>query len=478
MTKKYFTRLLQATLMCCLAVLFAACDDVVGSIDNPTPIRISMSSDPVTIKIGDTYTREALAGTSVVVVYTSSNPNVATVDQNGVVTAIAMGETTITAEATGYNTSGQLVYQPFSLSYKVKVTPKVLATITTAPTATAIIAAISATDLVTAGVADGGTMMYEVTATNTKPTTTDGFSATVPTAAALAGGTYYVWYYAKGDAQHADSEIAASAVAVAVAPTLSTPLTLQVLTPGTIVVNKPQPGMQYSLNGGAKTAVPDGTAINGGDLSVGDLVSFYGDGTNITTYYDGTTYTSINGGTAEVKVYGNIMSLVDEENFATNKTLTADFTFVCLFEYYTTLKDASDLLLPAMTLTANCYNSMFHSCTSLTTAPAELPAMTMASMCYTGMFINCTSLTTAPKLPATTLVYGCYYSMFNSCTSLTNAYVKAAYTTSAYACNDMFGGCTNAATLHTTAANKASWDGVMGPTKAWSTWTTASDWTD
>ena len=90
-------------------------------------------------------------------------------------------------------------------------------TITTAPVATAgDILAGSTTALVTAGVADGGTMMYEVTTTNTKPTTTDGFSATVPTAATLAGGTYYVWYYAKADAQHADSEIAATAIEVTV----------------------------------------------------------------------------------------------------------------------------------------------------------------------------------------------------------------------------------------------------------------------
>ena len=93
----------------------------------------------------------------------------------------------------------------------------VAVTITTAPTATTgDIIAGSATALVTAGVADGGTMMYQVTATNTKPTTTDVFSATVPTAATLAAGTYYVWYYAKADAQHADSEIAATAIEVTV----------------------------------------------------------------------------------------------------------------------------------------------------------------------------------------------------------------------------------------------------------------------
>ena len=83
------------------------------------------------------------------------------------------------------------------------------ATVTTAPTATAAYIEVgSTTALVGAGAADGGTMMYAVTTTNTKPTSTDGFSATVPTAEGRTAGTYYVWYYAKADAEHSDSEIA------------------------------------------------------------------------------------------------------------------------------------------------------------------------------------------------------------------------------------------------------------------------------
>ncbi len=506
--------LLMLTVLAILATVgFTSCDELAVE-DNPMQSYLTMRTSDVTIKVGETYVRKAVAAGTAVVLYSSSDATVATVDQQGKVTAINPGTVKITAQTTGLNAEGKKIYLPEEKSYKVTV----------------------------------------VTA-------------------------------------------------------LSAPLTLQVLTPGTIVVNKPQPGMQYSLNGGAKTAVPDGTAINGGDLNVGDKVAFYGDGTNITAYNDGTTNTTIKGGTAEVKVYGNIMSLVDEKNFATNKMLTANNTFYGLFMNYTTLKDASDLLLPATTLTADCYNDMFRdctslttapaeipamtmasqcycgmfrdctslttapklpattlatscyyvmfsgctsltaapelpatdltgagycyssmfagctslttapelkatkiaegcyngmfqSCTSLTTAPAELPAMTMASVCYAGMFGGCTSLTTAPKLPATTLDFGCYYIMFGGCTSLTtapklpattlalfcyylmfqgctsltNAYVKAAYTTSSSECLGMFDGCTAAATLHTTAT--ASWDGVMGPTNPWSTWTTASDWTD
>ena len=60
--------------------------------------------------------------------------------------------------------------------------------------------------------------MYAVTTTNTKPTSTAGFSDAVPTAKDItASGKVYVWYYVKGDDTHSDSEIAATAIEVPVA---------------------------------------------------------------------------------------------------------------------------------------------------------------------------------------------------------------------------------------------------------------------
>ena len=62
--------------------------------------------------------------------------------------------------------------------------------------------------LVDAGEADGGTMKYKVTDTDTTPASTDGFSATLPRATDItAPGTYYLWYFVEGDADHSDSEI-------------------------------------------------------------------------------------------------------------------------------------------------------------------------------------------------------------------------------------------------------------------------------
>ena len=153
-----------------------------------------------------TATVKPADATDPTVTWTSSNPAVATVDETGKVHAVAAGEATITAQA-GDKTA----------TCKVTVTAKSAATVTTAPTATEVdILAGSSTALVTEGKADGGTMMYAVTTTNTKPTATDVFSATVPTAADLAAGTYYVWYYVKADADHTDSAISSTGIAVTV----------------------------------------------------------------------------------------------------------------------------------------------------------------------------------------------------------------------------------------------------------------------
>ena len=223
---------------------------------------------------------------------------------------------------------------------------------------------------------------------------------------------------------------------VTVTPGLATPLTLEAITAGTIVVSKPRPGMKYSLNGGVKTAVT-ATPIN---VAIGDKVAFYGNGTSITSYYASSSdYTNIAGGDAEVKVYGNIMSLVDETGFATNIKLPAENTFRMLFNGNAKLTDASGLLLPATTLADNCYYSMFLGCTSLTTAP-ELPATTLNSYCYAAMFNGCSSLTTAPELKAETLVGDCYNSMFANCSNLSSVTclatdISASYCTSNWLLN-------------------------------------------
>jgi hypothetical protein len=130
---------------------------------------------------------------------------------------------------------------------------------------------------------------------------------------------------------------------------------------------------------------------------------------------------------ADCYIYGNAMSLIGGDDFATKTELSGKYNFYRMFDGNTNLKNHSSkkLLLPATTLTKNCYNGMFSGCTALTTAP-ELPATTLADSCYNNMFTMCFALENAPALPATSLAKGCYEGMFTGCTAMTTAPVLPA----------------------------------------------------
>ena len=133
------------------------------------------------------------------VTWSSSAPAVATIDETGKVHAVAAGTTTIKATtANGKEASIELTVN----------LPK--ATVTTPPTAKTGVKAGENATIINAGVASGGTMMYALTTTNKKPTSTFLFGSTVPSAKNRAAGTYYVWYYVKADATHVDSDIEGS----------------------------------------------------------------------------------------------------------------------------------------------------------------------------------------------------------------------------------------------------------------------------
>lgn len=170
-------------------------------------------------------------------------------------------------------------------------------------------------------------------------------------------------------------------------------------------------------------------------------------------YLSATANTWSSGGSARnqitgvSKIGGNIMSLLygssnfNQTTFPSNST----YNFNYIFRENTNLISASNLLLPATSLTQGCYQGMFTNCASLITTPV-LPALNLATDCYRGMFEHCSSITTAPALPATTLANTCYRGMFVSCSSLTTAPVLSA-TTLAQGCYQiMFRYCTSLTT--------------------------------
>lgn len=159
------------------------------------------------------------------------------------------------------------------------------------------------------------------------------------------------------------------------------------------------------------TAVQNPTPIN---MAAGDRIMLKGEITSTyDSYYSRTASFRFN---LPVDVQGNIMSLINGDNFAGVTTLTSDNTFNSLF-YQSNLSgdngiiNAKNLVLPATTLTSRCYSGLFANNNNLTSVP-NLPATNLAEYCYSGMFSGCTSLTSAPNLPATTLAEYCYRYMF------------------------------------------------------------------
>ena len=185
------------------------------------------------------------------------------------------------------------------------------------------------------------------------------------------------------------------------------------------------------------------------NVNEGDKVLWKGDAKQL-GYEEGEFVGSFFSSTCEFDVMGNVMSMLYGDNFKDKFEIEEDSAFCLLFfDFYEALPcyvvNAKDLVLPATTLTNNCYREMFKFCTNLVTPP-QLPATTLASGCYNSMFIRCTSLTTAPVLPATTLAETCYYGMFESCTSLTSAPELPATTLADYCYAGMFDGCTSLTT--------------------------------
>lgn len=213
------------------------------------------------------------------------------------------------------------------------------------------------------------------------------------------------------------------------------PLTLMFTGSGTLEITNPaSKELQYSKNGEHKAPYSDYIDVNNGDI-----IELYSNGTGSTK--DIQMIISCN---ADCFVYGNVMSLIDPNNFATT-TSVPEYAFARLFYDNDSIKNhkSLDLVLPATALNDACYYSMFFSCENLTKAPA-LPAEIMANLCYSQMFYGCTSLTKAPALPATTLATSCYMIMFSDCDKLETApdlpattLAEACYSGMFYACKSL-----------------------------------------
>ena len=183
-------------------------------------------------------------------------------------------------DTTNYNSTSGYINGTVTIS-------KISASVTAAPTAKSLTYTGSAQALVNAGTASGGTMYYKYTTTNSKPTSTSGFSSSIPTR--TTAGTYYVWYYVYGDSNHTSTSISSTAVSVTIAKKSRTiswssyPSSLAVGQSGTLSATASAGGsdgtISYSSSNSSRASVSGSTvtAVSQGSCTIYASIS---EGTN------------------------------------------------------------------------------------------------------------------------------------------------------------------------------------------------------
>lgn len=231
-------------------------------------------------------------------------------------------------------------------------------------------------------------------------------------------------------------------------------LTFTALTGGNITWNSVNnnKSINYSKdNGTTWTVLAPSSSIS---VDANDIVLIKGElyGNSIDEGSDKYCYFSTSNG-ATFNVSGNIMSLIEEDDYIGVADLSTRFSYkylvANLFKDCSGIRDASELTLPAITLSEYCYYGLFKN-SGLTKSP-KLPAVNLAKHCYESMFEGCTSYDGSwgmPTLAATNLYNGeyCYMNMFKGCTGLTwesDAFIQLPATKLAEGCYlGMFEGCT------------------------------------
>lgn len=364
MMKKIFKNL-GGALMLAAALVFTSCDEIKSFIDNPVSSYLEVNPESVTLKVGEVKALEVTTISDQPVSYTSSNKDVATVDEKGVITAVSEGDAIITVSVASTAT-----YAAGMKQVQVKVVPA--------------IDPILATPLT-----------IEAKAEN--------------------GATVKLRKY--------DASLALKTIKYKKSTETS--------------------WSDYAFNG------KDGTVIS---LNKGESVSFWSNNAALAQAPSLFIIYSSFVISDECYVYGNVMSMIDDQEgataenpkFSTDEEIGASYAFYYLFRNCQTIlnHESKELVLPATKLASHCYQYMFYRCTSLTKAP-ELKAETLEDNCYRSMFSSCSSLTKAPDLKAKTLKDYCYASMFNGCEKLTKAPEIAAETVAPYCCQTMFAWCSS-----------------------------------
>lgn len=441
MRKVTIKSVLSCAAVVCAMSFFTSCNEVMSRLDNPVSSYLTVNqNDGIVLNLDTVYQITASTiNSDNPVTYKSSDPKIATVDANGLVTPVAEGdvEITVAVEASQYYNAGEqkvkiAVMQPLTFealedgtinvnyNYGITLDEPIYYSFDRMKTKNAISATtpipvkkgqkiqfVSAND----HTGDYGPYDFSYGTYNT-----NRFVSIQPQSQCAVYGNLMSMITPDGN-YYANK-------------TITKPYALQYL-----LYNYNWDGTDYVYN----TLQHDKY----------DLVLPATELTNYCYYYT-LAYTGIKKAPAlpakELTPYCYYDLFYHCDNLETAPVLSATKLAVGCYSYM--FADCSSLkktpALPVTDLESYCYQGMFQNCTSLTEAPA-LPATTLAPSCYRTMFNGCTSLKKAPALPAKELTNYCYYSMFNACTALEAAPALPATTLANQCYRNMFYRCANMA---------------------------------
>lgn len=101
-------------------------------------------------------------------------------------------------------------------------------------------------------------------------------------------------------------------------------------------------------------------------------------------------------GTLELKIGGNILTLLDKDVSKFENKRLPDYCFANIFKQSEAIYDASQLELTPKLSSTGLYMAMFQGCTSLVTSPQKINLTDMSTDCCRTMFYKCSSLVNIP----------------------------------------------------------------------------------
>ncbi len=241
-------------------------------------------------------------------------------------------------------------------------------------------------------------------------------------------------------------------------------MTIKALGSGTITFTIPAnvntsyiTSISYRKNKGAWTTTGNSSSVVTISVSVvaNDIVEWKGDASTL-SIGDGTTNASRINCTALFELYGNIMSLLYEDDFRNKNYLPDKYrTFQELF-MESNVQNARNLILPVTILeniNMNTYRRMFKNCTSLIYAPRYISIKKVNRYTFHEMYYGCTSMITGSLFDITdcinddaTYAEFAFRSMYHGCSALQSnlpAEISLEHGFGQQCCTQMFESCSS-----------------------------------